>query len=56
MPITRHTRAIDPAPRHDDTAEVPARLVLAAEEFDRVIERIERAEPPTPAMRALFAK
>lgn len=39
---------------HPAEADVPTRLVIATEAYDRIIELIENPPPPTKALRALM--
>lgn len=57
MPITKpHPTRSDSVMELVEEFDVPTRLVVDETAFERILERMERPRPPTPAMLALFRK
>lgn len=51
--ITRHLDALDELP---PDYIVPARIVVSAETWETIVERIEQPAEPTPALRELMSR
>lgn len=51
--LLHHLQALEELPAD---IVIPPRLLLGPEGFQRVVEQLEEAREPTPAMKALFAQ